>query len=48
MDQLSYLHDQARATDGKREALQWLGRQLKWERRLAELRPGAEAAQKAA
>jgi hypothetical protein len=48
MDQLSYLPNQARATDGKREALKWLGRQLQWERRLAELRPGAHAAQKAA
>ena len=45
MDQLSYLHKQA---DGRREALTWLGRQLRWEQRLAELRPGAEAAQKAA
>jgi hypothetical protein len=48
MDQLSYLHNQSRVAEGRREALQWLGRQLRWEQRLAELRPGAVAAQKAA
>ena len=48
MDQLSDFKTQARASEGRREALQWLGRQLQWERRLAELRPGAEAARKAA
>ena len=48
MDQLSYLPNQSPSREGKREALKWLGRQLQWERRLAELRPGTEAAQKAA
>ncbi len=48
MDQLSYLHNQARAAEGKREALNWLSRQLRWEQRLAELRPGVLAVQKAA
>jgi hypothetical protein len=48
MDQLSYFDQQARAAEGRREALKWLARRLQWERRLSELRPGAPAAQQAA
>jgi len=48
MDQLSDFQQQSRASEGRREALKWLGRQLQWERRLAELRPGAVATRKAA
>jgi hypothetical protein len=48
MDQLSYLHEKSHGAEGKREALKWLARQLQWERRLGELRPGAPAAQQAA
>jgi hypothetical protein len=48
MEQLTHLRSQGRASEGRREALQWLGRQLQWERRLAELRPGTDAARKAA
>jgi hypothetical protein len=49
MDKLSYFDQQARAADGRREALRWLAQRLQWERRLGELRPGgATAARKAA
>jgi hypothetical protein len=48
MEQVSYFDQQARAAEGRREALKWLARRLQWERRLSELRPGAAAAQKAA
>jgi hypothetical protein len=48
MDKLSYFDQQARAAEGRREALRWLSRRLQWERRLGELRPGATPAQKAA
>ena len=48
MDQLSYLHEKSHAAEGKREALKWLARQLQWERRLGELRPGAEGSRQAA
>jgi hypothetical protein len=34
----SYFQHQARNAAGRREALSWLARQLKWERRLGELR----------
>ena len=47
MDKVSYFDQQARAAEGRREALRWLARRLQWERRLGELRPG-EAASKAA
>jgi hypothetical protein len=36
----SYFHHQARMAEGRREALKWLARQLRWERRLGELRHG--------
>ena len=48
MDKLSYFDQQARAAEGRREALRWLSRRLQWERRLSELRPGATPAKKAA
>jgi hypothetical protein len=48
MDQVSFFDQQARAAEGRREALKWLARRLKWEHRLAELRPGAESAKQAA
>ena len=48
MDKLSYFDQQARAAEGRREALRWLARRLNWERRLGELRPGAAAAKQAA
>ena len=49
MDKLSYLHrDEAHSAEDRREALQWLARQLRWEQRLGELRPGAVAAKQAA
>jgi hypothetical protein len=34
----SYFHHQARKAEGRREALSWLARQLRWENRLRELR----------
>jgi hypothetical protein len=34
----SYFHHQARMAEARREALSWLARQLRWERRLGELR----------
>ena len=34
----SYFHHQALMAEGRREALSWLARQLRWERRLGELR----------
>jgi hypothetical protein len=34
----SYFHHQALMAEGRREALKWLARQLRWERRLGELR----------
>jgi len=49
MDKLSYLNsEQAQAAEGRREALQWLARQLQWEHRLGDLRPGAAEAKQAA
>jgi hypothetical protein len=48
MEQVSYFDQQARAAEGRREALKWLARRLQWERRLSELRPGATAAKQAA
>ena len=49
MDKVSYFDQQARAAEGRREALKWLSRRLKWEHRLGELRPHeATEAQKAA
>ena len=48
MENLSYFEGQARAAEGRREALSWLAGALSWERRLGELRPGAESEQKAA
>ena len=48
MDKLSYLDQQTRAAEGRREALRWLARRLQWEHRLAELRPGAHAVRQAA
>ncbi len=49
MDNMSYFEQQARANEGRREALKWLSRRLKWEERLGELRPGhAVPKQKAA
>jgi hypothetical protein len=39
MDKVSYFDHQARAAEGRREALKWLARRLKWEHRLGELRP---------
>ena len=48
MDKLSYFDQQARAAEGRREALRWLAQRLQWERRLGELRPGATSARKAA
>jgi hypothetical protein len=50
MDKSSYFDQQARAAEGRREALRWLAGRLNWERRLCELRPHAEpeAAAKAA
>ena len=36
----SYFHQLARESEGRREALRWLAGQLRWERRLSELRPG--------
>jgi hypothetical protein len=49
MDKVSYFDSQARAAAGRREALKWLSRRLKWEHRLGELRPhDAVEAQKAA
>ena len=47
----SYFQHQARMAEGRREALKWLARQLRWERRLGELRhddPVAEPAKQAA
>ena len=35
----SYFHQLARESEGRREALRWLAGQLRWERRLSELRP---------
>ena len=34
----SYFHQLAREAEGRREALRWLAGQLRWERRLGELR----------
>jgi hypothetical protein len=48
MDKLSYFDHQARAAEGRREALRWLAGQLKWERRLGELRPEASETRQAA
>jgi len=39
MDKVSFFDHQARAAEGRREALSWLSRRLKWEHRLGELRP---------
>jgi hypothetical protein len=39
MTQTSIFDQQARAAEGRREALQWLARRLNWEHRLGELRP---------
>jgi hypothetical protein len=48
MENLHSFEQQARAAEGRREALQWLARRLQWERRLGELRPGAATAKQAA
>ncbi len=40
----SYFHHQAQMAEGRREALSWLARQLRWERRLGELRHDEPAA----
>ena len=49
MTQTSIFDQQARAAEGRREALTWLARRLKWEHRLGELRPHeVDEAQKAA
>ena len=49
MDKLSYLHrDEAHPAEDRREALQWLARQLRWEQRLGQLRPGGSVAKQAA
>jgi hypothetical protein len=48
MDKVSYIDQQGRAAEGRREALKWLSRRLKWEERLGELRPDAPAAKQAA
>lgn len=49
MDKLSYLHsERAHSAEGRNEALKWLARQLQWEHRLGELRPGATRAKQAA
>ncbi|HTD50439.1 MAG TPA: hypothetical protein VK771_07565 [Acidimicrobiia bacterium] len=45
---MSYFDQQARAAEGRREALKWLARRLQWERRLRELRPDATTAKQAA
>ena len=42
MDKVSFFDHQARAAEGRREALSWLSRRLKWEHRLGELRPHDE------
>jgi len=34
----SYFHQLSRESEGRREALRWLAGQLRWERRLGELR----------
>ena len=47
MSNSSYFDHQARAAEGRREALKWLAGRLKWERRLGELRPHGEPAAKA-
>ena len=39
MTQTSIFDQQARAAEGRREALRWLARRLNWEHRLGELRP---------
>lgn len=41
MTQSSIFDQQARAAEGRREALRWLARRLSWEHRLGELRPDA-------
>ncbi len=48
MDKLSYFDQQARAAEGRREALRWLAQRLQWERRLGEFRPGAARQKQAA
>jgi hypothetical protein len=48
MKNLSYFDQQARAAEGRREALRWLARRLQWEHRLGELRPGASEVKQAA
>jgi len=48
MDKVSYFDQQARAAEGRREALKWLAGRLQWERRLGELRPHATPTAKAA
>lgn len=44
MAQSTIFDQQARAAEGRREALRWLARRLNWERRLGELRPGGNHA----
>ena len=39
MTQTSIFEQQARAAEGRREALRWLAGRLKWEHRLGQLRP---------
>jgi hypothetical protein len=49
MNHSSIFDQQARAAEGRREALRWLARRLQWEQRLGELRPhGAAEAKRAA
>ena len=49
MDKLSYFDQQARAAEGRLEALRWLSRRLNWEHRLGELlRPHDETSAKKA
>ena len=48
MNNVSYFDQQARAAEGRREALRWLAGRLKWERRLVELRPEERTAKQAA
>jgi hypothetical protein len=44
MTQTSIFEQQARAAEGRREALRWLAGRLKWEHRLGQLRPSTGTA----
>jgi hypothetical protein len=46
MENRSFQHE-TRDASGRREALSWLARQLRWERRLGELRHGETATETA-